>query len=368
MGLKLTNRPTKGSTQLWADLVDDQSYTFDKLLPYYKRTVTFTPPHTNLRSANATAEYALGAFSQNGRPLQVSYPNYDMSFSSWMKLGMQAIGINESQDFNSGSLFGCQYCSSTIDGVDQKRSSSQTAFLPLDSFDLWTLTIYKNTLAKRVLFDSRNRAVAVRVQSGILEYSLKAEREVIVSAGAFQSPQLLMVSGIGPADTLETYGIEVLSNLPGVGQNMWDHVFFGPTYRVALSTFTKLAADLIFLVEQLFVFLFTHNGMLTNPITDFLAFEKFPQSQRGGFSSNTEKELSRFPSDWPEIEVYVSLLLEPADFPSTSQQLHLSETSQNHSDNNPMMGASMQELWPVLSRPRLAEMSPSSQTTQTTFL
>ena len=291
--------------QLWADLVDDQSYTFDKVLPYYKRTVNFTPPNQKTRFANSTPEYVEDAYSKDGGPLQVAYPNYAMSFSSWMSLGMQAIGVNLTQDFNSGSLFGAQYCSSTIDGFDQKRSSSESAFLSSNPFHLWKLTIYKDTLAKKILFDSNKRAIGVRIQSAFLIYSLKATREVIVSTGAFQSPQLLMVSGIGPADTLRKYGIEVISSLPGVGQNMWDHVFFGPTYRVALETFTKLPTDISFLTSELFRFLFTHTGMLTNPVTDFLAFEKFSKAGRLGFSHNTEKDLSQFPSDWPEIEVSI---------------------------------------------------------------
>ncbi|RMJ23134.1 Gmc oxidoreductase [Aspergillus sp. HF37] len=302
LNFMIYQRPTKESMQLWADLVDDQSYTFEKVLPFYKRTVQFAPPHDQHRPENATAEYALSAFSEDGQPLQVSYPNYAMSFSSWMRGGMQAIGINETQDFSSGSLFGAQYCPSTIEAHDQTRSTSQTAFLTADISHLRTLTVYKNTLAKKILFDSQKRAIGVRVQSGLLEYSLKATREVIVSAGAFQSPQLLMVSGIGPSHTLEKYGIEVLSNLPGVGQNMWDHPFFGPTYRVALVTFTKLAADFTFLIKQLLLFLLSHIGMLTNPVTDFLAFEKVPKSHRAAFSAHTEEALSQFPSDWPEVE------------------------------------------------------------------
>lgn len=292
--------------QLWAELVDDQSYTFDKVLPYYKRTVRFTPPNQKTRFANSSPEYAQDAFSRDGGPLQVAYPNYAMSFSSWMSRGMQSIGINLTRDFNSGSLFGAQYCSSTIDGFDQKRSSSEAAFLSSNPFHLWKLTIYKDTLAKKILFASDKRAIGVQVQSAALVYSLMATREVIVSAGAFQSPQLLMVSGIGPADTLGQYGIEVISHLPGVGQNMWDHVFFGPTYRVALETFTRLPADPSFLTRELFRYLFTHTGILTNPITDFLAFEKFPKAARLGFSPNTERELSQFPNDWPEIEVRIS--------------------------------------------------------------
>ena len=81
--------------------------------------------------------------------------------------------------------------------------------------------VYQSTLAKRVLFDRNKTATGIVVDSEGLQYTLAAKREVILSAGAFQSPQLLMVSGVGPKATLEKHGIPVLSELPGVGQNMW---------------------------------------------------------------------------------------------------------------------------------------------------
>ena len=56
-------------------------------------------------------------------------------------------------------------------------------------------------------------------------YTLSARKEVVVSAGAFQSPQLLMVSGIGPLETLTKYGIPIVADRPGVGQNMWVRYF-----------------------------------------------------------------------------------------------------------------------------------------------
>ena len=292
--------------QLWADLVHDQSYTFDNVLPYFQKTVDFTPPNERLRDCNATVEYDESAFDELGYPLQLTYPNYAMSFSSWMKRGLESIGIHETNDFNSGSLNGSQYSTSTIRASDQKRSSSESAFFRSSSRKrLGTLKIYTSTLAKRIIFDSLKRATGVEVKTGILTYTLNARHEVILSAGVFQSPQLLMVSGIGPADVLEQHGIDLVSNLPGVGQNMWDHVFFGPTYQVALETFTKMAADPLFLSGELLKFITTHTGMATNPVTDYLAFEKFPESSRSGFSVQTERVLSGFPDDWPEVEVRV---------------------------------------------------------------
>lgn len=298
------NRPTKQSMQLWADLVQDQSYAFDSVIPFFTKTVEFTPPSVNLRSCNATAQYNIDAFAEHGEPLHVSYSNYAMSFSSWMERGLEAIGIHETTDFNSGSLNGSQYSTSTIRPLDQTRSSSKTAFFyRASSQRLRNLKVYIGTLAKQILFDSSKRATGVRVKTGLVTYTLRAKHEVILSAGVFQSPQLLMVSGVGPADTLQAHGIDVISNLPGVGQNLRDHIFFGPTYQVALETFTKLAADPLFLTEQLTKYITARTGMLTNPVTDFIAFEKVPEALRSNFSSKTKEELDWFPDDWPEIEV-----------------------------------------------------------------
>lgn len=298
------HRPTVESFQQWAELVDDDSYTFDNLLPYYKRSPQFTPPNTATRAPNATAEYNPDAFSPNGGPLQVSYPNYAQPFSSWMAAGLHDIGIEDIEDFNSGKIIGSQYCSTTIRPSDETRSSSDASFLQsaLDS-TLTNLKVYTGTLAKQVLFDENKKAVGVQVESLGVVYTLNATKEVIVSCGAFQSPQLLMVSGIGPAANLEPLGIEVVSDLPGVGQNMWDHVFFGPTYPVNLITLTKAANDPVYLTEQLALYTITHTGALTNNVADYLGWEKIPQHLRSTFTPDTEEKLSRFPSDWPEVEV-----------------------------------------------------------------
>ena len=81
-------------------------------------------------------------------------------------------------------------------------------------------------MVKQVLF-SDTVANGVRVSSLLLERNIYARREVILSAGVFQSPQMLMVSGVGPPDTLASMGIPIVSPLYGVGQNMWDHIILG---------------------------------------------------------------------------------------------------------------------------------------------
>jgi len=85
------------------------------------------------------------------------------------------------------------------------------------------LKVYTHTLAKRILFaPNSTNATGVEVVSGAWgkskKYTLSARREIILSAGAFHSPQLLMVSGVGPKETLDMFNISVIANRPGVGQ------------------------------------------------------------------------------------------------------------------------------------------------------
>ncbi|KAI5866337.1 hypothetical protein GGS23DRAFT_382681 [Durotheca rogersii] len=96
--------------------------------------------------------------------------------------------------------------------------------------------VYNNTLAKRILFNNDKRATGVLVNTDGLEYTILAGIEVILSSGAFQSPQLLMVSGVGPTDTLKRLRIPIVSELKCVGQNMEDHFLFDASYEVNVPT------------------------------------------------------------------------------------------------------------------------------------
>ncbi|KAJ5155258.1 hypothetical protein N7492_008061 [Penicillium capsulatum] len=304
LNFMIYQRPTRDSLQQWADAVNDSSYTFDKVLPLYKRSAHFTPPNTKDRAENASAQYSMDGFDVNGGPLRVSYANYAQPFSSWMDLGMKAIGIKEAKDFNMGSLMGGQYCSSTIDPSNEVRSSSEQSFL--SKIKPSSLTTYTNTLAKKVVFDKNKKATGVEVKGAFGNtVTLKASKEVMVSAGAFQSPQLLMVSGVGPSHALKEQGIEVVADRPGVGQNLWDHPFFAPSYRVQVPTLTKFANDLVYAAGKALSGIIATTGPLTNPVADYLAWEKIPQSLREKFTSQSKKALLQYPADWPEAE-YIS--------------------------------------------------------------
>ena len=178
------SRSTKQAFRKWADEVGDPSYTFDKLLPYFKRSVNFQPPNNDIRAANATPLYKDSAFSAKGGPLRVSYPNYANPYSSWAKLALKELGLKERQDFMSGGLLGYQYTAQSLDRDSQSRSSSETSFLRTALRTTTNLLVYKSTLAKKIIFNQEKRATGVLVNTGGVEYTLSARKEVIVSAGA----------------------------------------------------------------------------------------------------------------------------------------------------------------------------------------
>lgn len=215
-------RGTKESYNLWAAQVGDSSYTWSSFLPYMQKSLKFTPPDASKRARNATASYDLSTLSHsrgNG-PLSVTFSNYAMAMGSWVQKGLAEIGIMPTQGFTSGTLSGSAYVLETIEAKTQTRESSETAFLR-PALERGNLIVFQQSLAKTVAFDAEKRATGVVVDTAGKKYTLSARREVILSAGAFQSPQLLMVSGVGPRATLERFGIPIVKELPGVGENMW---------------------------------------------------------------------------------------------------------------------------------------------------
>ena len=268
-------RGSTGSYQQWAEAVDDRSYNFLNFLPYFKKSVHFSPPNQNLRAANATPVFNSTLFSSSGGPLQVSWPNFASPAASWVALGANALGLQELPGgMQDGNLLGWSWIANTIDPSTQIRSTSETSFLREALEQTSGLTVYQNSLAKRVLFKPDKTAHAVEVESAALgsssvRYTINATKEVIIASGSFRSPQLLMVSGIGPTAALQDNGIEVLVDRPGVGQGMWDHVFSGPSYNVDTVTHNWLA-DPAYQAQATEEYINNRTGILTNVGGDIL--------------------------------------------------------------------------------------------------
>ena len=268
-------RGSIGSYQKWADAVGDQSFTFSALLKFFKKSAHFSPPNQGARATNATPMYDESLFSTSGGPLQVSYPTFASPSASWISLGLDAIGIKQLPGgLQDGNLLGWAWIADTIDPSTQVRSTSESSMLR-EALQLNSnLIVYQNTLAKKVLFDESKKATGVAMEtsglgSGSITYTINATQEVIISSGAFRSPQILMVSGIGPEETLRNNGIEVLASLPGVGQNMWDHIFFGPSYGVNTVTHNFLGNP-EYAAQATQEYVTSRTGILTNVGGDLL--------------------------------------------------------------------------------------------------
>ncbi|MDQ0395853.1 GMC family oxidoreductase [Labrys monachus] len=174
-------------------------------------------PHFRAQEDN---DHFFNAAHGTGGPLKVSDVRHTCETSRIFVKTLQGMGHRYNPDFNSGEQRGVGFMQTTIDR-DGRRSSATTAFLSQVMRDP-RLTVLSETTVTRVLFDGR-RAIGVEVAQGGRRETLHADREIILAAGAYVSPKLLMLSGIGPADQLRAHGIEVLVDAPGVGENLQDH-------------------------------------------------------------------------------------------------------------------------------------------------
>jgi choline dehydrogenase len=138
-----------------------------------------------------------------------------------------ALGYKNNPDFNGSQQEGAGLYQLTV--KDGKRYSAAAAFL-LPILDRPNLTITTGAFVMQLLFEG-TRAIGVEyLHEGTL-HQVYVNQEVIVSAGAFDSPKLLLLSGIGAAEQLQALGIPIVVDLPGVGQNLRDHVLAPITYR-----------------------------------------------------------------------------------------------------------------------------------------
>ena len=279
---------SKGAHQKWADVVDDQSYTYENMLQYYHRAMKFTEPKAGARSANATASLAAADAVTNGT-LPVTFGAYVQSWSTWVALGLEAIGIPQVSAFVDGNNLGWAWNLYTIKSPEATRATSETAYLrPVRGRS--NLAVFDYTFAQRIIFDEHKTATGVEVTSTTTNcsYIIRADKEVILSAGVFQSPHLLQVSGVGPKPALERYNISVVADRPGVGQNMLDETTIFAMYQVDLITDTRLGQDPEYAAVVLEEYKANRTGPLTSPGGDLFATEKIPEEFRTGFSNDTK--------------------------------------------------------------------------------
>ncbi|KDN35781.1 GMC oxidoreductase [Tilletiaria anomala UBC 951] len=171
-----------------------------------------------------------------------------------MHLSINEVGIPTARDFNMGTLNGDQYARATINPKGDTCRGSRASLLASEALHP-NLVVLRGALAKNIIFDNNSstpKATSVHFSSPFGVKMGTAKHKVIVSTGAFQSPQLSIVSGISPREQFTAKGIPVLIESTNVGQNMQSHIFVGLSYEVdgSLNTFTYAASDLVYLPRK----------------------------------------------------------------------------------------------------------------------
>ncbi len=182
-----------------------EGWDWDSVLPFFKKA--------------ENQERGADAFHGTGGPLRVSDQPSRFELADAVLSAAEQAGIPRNPDFNGANQEGCGYYQTTTG--DRRRWSTAKAYLQ-PAKGRANLVIQTGAHATRVLIEN-NRAVGVeyRLADGVRQ--ARARAEVIVSGGAYGSPQLLQLSGLGPAEHLRDMGIDVVRDMPAVGSNLHDH-------------------------------------------------------------------------------------------------------------------------------------------------
>lgn len=180
-------------------------------------------------------------------------------------------GIPRNPDFNGPESEGCGYFQVTQKG-GERWSSARANLRQAEDRD--NLTVVTQAHATKVLFEGK-RAVGVAYRHKGAEHEARAAREVLLSGGAINSPQLLLLSGVGPRAELERHGIEQRHELPGVGENLQDHLdILINVQNKKRDSFALALRALPRATYELFKYLFTRQGRFTSNIAEAGAFTR----------------------------------------------------------------------------------------------
>jgi choline dehydrogenase len=189
----------------WRQL-GNAGWSYDDVLPYFKKAERNERLHDRFHGSDG--------------PLNVAERPYTSALSHVFVEAAQQAGLPFNPDFNGAVQLGCGLFQVTQ--KNGRRWSAASAYLhPVAARE--NLTVRKKAQATRVMIE-HGRAVGVEYARGRRRYTARATQEVVLAAGAINSPQLLLLSGIGPAHELRTLGVAAVHDLPGVGKNLQDHL------------------------------------------------------------------------------------------------------------------------------------------------
>ncbi len=260
------NRGQARDFDTWAQ-EGNRGWGFADVLPYFKRMEN--------RIGGGDPTYR----GQDG-PLTVTDTNWTHPLCDAFIEGCVSLGIPRAKDYNGATQAGVSYSQRLI--FKGRRMSAARAFLK-PAMKRPNVTVITHAHATGILLEGQ-RAVGVsyrRGGRGGAAHEVRARREVILSGGAYNSPQLLQISGIGPAALLQSIGIPVRHALAGVGEGLQDHYAPRTTARVKNATTINEQVRGLNLVGEALKYALARKGVLTIPPTVVYAFWSSGESPEG---------------------------------------------------------------------------------------
>ncbi|ALP65646.1 GMC family oxidoreductase [Paraburkholderia caribensis] len=258
----------------WAE-AGNKGWSYRDVLPYFRKLESHPLGNTEYHGANG--------------PIGIS-PMKDAAHPIchvFIK-GCEQAGYRRSDDFNGAQFEGAGiYDVNTRNG---QRSSSSFEYLhPV--LNRKNLTVEREVLVTQVLFDAKRRATGVVVKQNGSARQFTASREVILSAGAVDTPKLLQLSGVGDSALLAEHRIPLVHHLPAVGQNLQDHLCVSFYYRSNVKTLNDEMRPLLGKIKLGLQYMLTRKGPLAMSV-----------NQAGGFFKSSEKEAL------PNLQLYFNPL------------------------------------------------------------
>lgn len=245
------SRANAADHDAWAEL-GIEGWSYAEVLPYYKKS------EHNERWANQ--------FHGQGGLWNVADLRCVNPLTETFVAAAQAAGIPHNPDFNGATQEGVGVFQ--VSQKNGKRHSAAAAFLK-PALNRPNLTVRTGAHTTRVLFEG-TRAVGVEFVIEQRRELVRATREVLLCGGAINSPQLLLLSGIGPAESLRALDIPVITDLPGVGQNLQDHALIGVEFECAQPVSLHKADNF----KNILNYLVFKRGPLTSNVAEAAAFIK----------------------------------------------------------------------------------------------
>ncbi|KAF7922636.1 hypothetical protein BELL_0148g00020 [Botrytis elliptica] len=224
---------SKVGLDAWKEL-GNEGWDWDSMEPYYKKCHTVEIPSDKLRKELGLNHLTSSNNPGSDGPIQTSYPpKMDAVRKAWVDT-FNALKYEMSENAFSGSSIGGFVNNSTVNGVTKERSYSANAyFKPVQSRS--NLHLVTDALVEKIILDKESGesiAKGVKVTIKGVEHIFQAGREVIVAAGALNSPKILELSGIGDSELLRSLGIDVYVDNSNVGENFQDHTSSGMSFEV----------------------------------------------------------------------------------------------------------------------------------------